>query len=191
MFEGDKGAVSSGGNRAEIRKRVGQAAEVFDRYGDEIRAIIDFSVQDSSKVDDIFQNFFVSVVDKPIPPDIEDIRAYLYRAVTNDVVDVFRLAKIRRDSVQRYAECHKYRMVQKDPQNIVIQAEETERMLQLIESQLAKREAKAVIQRYSRGLSTADTAEEMRVEKRSVARYLTAAIRKMRGFVSGNGGDIK
>ena len=191
MFDRDKGDVSSGGNGEEIRKRVGHAAEVFDRYGDEIRAIIDFSVQDGSKVDDIFQDFFVSVVEKPIPPDIEDIRAYLYRAVTNDVVDVFRLAKIHRDSVQRYVECRECRMVQKDPQNIAIQAEETERMLQLIENQLAKREAKAVIQRYSRGLSTADTAEEMRVDKRSVARYLTAAIRKMRGFVSGNGGDIE
>ena len=191
MFDGNKGAVSSGGNGAEIRKRVGQAAKVFDRYGDEIRAIIDFNVQDDSNADDIFQDFFVSVVNKPIPPNIEDMRAYLYRAVTNDVVDTCRQAKNRRDSIQRYAECRKCRLVQENPQNIAIRVEETERIFQLTESRLAGREAKAVIQRYGRDLSTADTAEQMCVDKRSVARYLTEAIRKMRGFVSGNGDDIE
>ncbi|MHC4071817.1 MAG: RNA polymerase sigma factor [Planctomycetota bacterium] len=191
MFDGDKGAVSSGGNGADIRKRVGQAAKVFDRHGDEIRAIIDFNVQDDSSADDIFQDFFVSVVNKPIPPDIEDIRAYLYRAVTNDVVDICRQAKIRRDSIQRYAECRKSRLVQENPQSVAIRAEETERIYQLIESRLAGREAKAVIQRYGRDLSTTDTAEQMCVHKRSVARYLTAAIRKIRSFVSGNEDDIE
>lgn len=191
MLNADKSTILNGGDEAETRERVGLAGEVFDRYGDEIRAIIHFNVKDESKADDIFQDFFVSIVRKPIPPDIDDIRAYLYRAVTNDVIDVSRRTKGRKDRVQRYTERRKYCIIQEDPQNTVIQAEETEKIFQLIESRLPKHEAQVVVQRYGHGLSTTDTAEGMHVNKRSVSRYLSVAMKKIRQLVPKNEDDIK
>ena len=191
MLDADKSTILNGGDEAETRERVGLAGEVFDRYGDEIRATIHFNVKDESKADDIFQDFFVSIVHKPIPPDIDDIRAYLYRAVTNDVIDVSRRTKGRKDRVQRYTERRKYCIIQEDPQNTVIQAEETEKMFQLIKSRLPKHEAQVVVQRYGHGLSTTDTAERMHVNKRSVSRYLSVAMKKIRQFVPKNEDDIK
>src|SRR4030043_2237982 len=90
MTDGEKGIIFSETNRTEIRKRVGLAAEVFDRYGDKIRAIIHFNVKDKSREDDIFQEFFMSIIRKPIPSNIQDITAYLHKAVANDVIDVSR-----------------------------------------------------------------------------------------------------
>ena len=186
MTDGEKGTIFSGGNRTEVRKRVGLAEEIFDRYGDEIRAIIHFNVKDKSKAEDIFQEFFVSIVRKPIPTDIQDIRAYLYRAVTNDVIDISRQIKNHRDRIQKYAECRKYFVISEDPQDTAIQVENTKKMLQLIESHLPKREAEVVVQRFGHGFSTTDTAEKMNVDKRIVSRYLSAALKKMRQYVPEN-----
>lgn len=186
MTDREKGTIFSETNRTEIRKRVGLAAEVFDRYGDEIRAIIHFNVKDKSKADDIFQEFFVSIVRKPIPSGIRDIRAYLYRAVTNDVIDVSRQIKCHQDHIQKYAECRKHFVIPEDPQDTALQTENTNKMFYLIENRLQKREAEVVVQRYGQGLSTTDTAEKMNVNKRIVSRYLSVALKKMREFVPKN-----
>lgn len=189
MTDVEKSIIFSETNRTEIRKRVGLAAEVFDRYGDEIRAIIHFNVKDKSKADDIFQEFFVSIVRKPIPSDIQNIRAYLYRAVTNDVIDVSRQRKCHQDHIQKYAEYRKHFVIPEDPQNTAIQMENTKKMFYLIENRLPKREAEVVVQRYGQGLSTTDTAEKMNVNKGIVSRYLSVAIKKMREFVPENEDD--
>ena len=186
MTNGEKGTIFSEMNRPEIRKRVGLASEVFDRYGDEIRAIIHFNVKDKTKADDIFQDFFVSIVRKPIPSGIRDIRAYLYRAVTNDVIDVSRQIKNHQDHIKQYAECRKKNELAEDPQKTAIQTEGTKKMFRLIESRLPKREAEVVVQRYGHGLSITDTAEKMNVNKRIVSRYLSLALKKMREFVPKN-----
>jgi len=190
MTDREKGAVSNRTNKSEIRKRVGFAAEVFDKFGDEIRAFIHFNVKDKSKADDIFQEFFVSIVRKPIPSDIQDIPAYLYRAVTNDVIDLSRQIKIHRDHIQNYAECCKNQLKQEDPQTIAIQVENTQKMFQLIESRLPKREAQAVLQRFGHGFSIKDTAERMHVDRRIVSRYLSIALKKMRQFIPVNEDEI-
>jgi RNA polymerase sigma factor (sigma-70 family) len=189
MTDAEKSINFSETNRTGIRKRVGLAAEVFDRYGDEIRALIHFNIKDKSKVDDIFQNFFVSIVHKPIPPDIEDIKGYLYRAVTNDVIDVSRQKKCHQDHIKKYAECRKHFLIAEDPQNTAIQVETTKKMFQLIETRLPKRQAEAVLQRYGQGISTTDTAKKMQTDKRIVSRYLSIALKKMREFVPKNEDD--
>lgn len=159
------------------------AAEIFDRYGDQIRAIIHFNVKDQSKADDIFQDFFMSIVHKPIPPNIQDVIGYLYRAVTNDVIDVSRQKKCHQDHIKKYAECCNNFIITEDPQNLAIKMEETKRMFQLIESRLSKREAEVILQRYGQGFSTTNTAKRLQVDKRNVSRYLSIALKKMREFI--------
>jgi RNA polymerase sigma factor (sigma-70 family) len=191
MTDWEKGTISTETKKTEIQKRVGLAAEVFDRYGDEIRAIIHFNVKDKSKADDIFQEFFVSIVRKPIPTGIQDVRGYLYRAVTNDVIDVSRQTKNHQEHIQKYAECRKYFVIPDDPQDIAIQTENTKKMFQLIESRLPRREAEVVVKRFGRGFSTTDAAERMDVNKRIVSRYLSMALKKMRELIPANEDDTR
>jgi len=176
--------MSDGNNGEDTRRRVKRAEEVFDRYGDEIRAVIEFSVKDKSSAEDIYHDFFVSIVKKPVPKGIENVRAYLYRAVSNDVVDRFRRARNRREGIKEYAEYRRDRVVQKEPQNAIIEAEETERMLRLIKCHLPPREAHAIIQRCGVGRDTTDVDGKPSIDKRSASRYLTEAIKKMRRIVS-------
>jgi len=192
MSDVDKGIPSANGrNGTEVHRRVGLAAEVFGKYGDEILAVIRFSVDDQSKANDIFQDFFVSLVRKPIPSHIEDVRGYLYKAVTNDVIDVSRRTRNRQSNAQKYAYIHKHDISQRNPQDIVIHAEETERMLQLIENHLPKREATVLLRRCSDGFSTADTAEKLHLTKRTVSRYLSVAMKKIRRCVPKNDGVVE
>jgi len=130
-------------------------------------------------------------VRKPIPSSLQDIQAYLYRAVTNDVIDLSRQIKNNRNHIQNYAECYKNQINQEDPQTIAIQVESTKKMFQLIESRLPKREAEAVLQRFGRGFTIKDTAEKMHVNERIVSRYLSIALKKMRQFVPVNQDDSK
>jgi len=183
MIDADKDAILAGGNGTELHNRVAQASQVFEEYGDEIRAVISFNIQDETKVDDIFQEFFISLVRNPVPHDLKDLRAYLYRAVTNDVIDSSRQVKNHQDGVQKYAELRMYSVSQEDPQNMAISAEETERMFQLIEDRLSQRESEVVYHRFGLGLTIADAAEKIRVDRRSVSRYLSVAMKKMREFV--------
>lgn len=173
----------------EIQRNVKMAAEVFDEYGDEIRAIIKFNVKSETETDDIFQEFFLSIVHRPIPQSVQDIRGYLYRAVTNDIIDISRRSKSHRNRIKRYAECHKYNINEEYPENIVIQTEGVQKMFQLIESRLPKREAEVVVQRYGRNLNTTDTAQRMSVDRRTVSRYLSVAIKKVRQFIHKDGDE--
>jgi RNA polymerase sigma factor (sigma-70 family) len=184
MIDHEKSTVLSGENKKNIPKSVKLASEIFEQYGDEIRAIIHYNVKDQTKADDIFQNFFVSIVHKPIPPDIQNVKAYLYRAVTNDVIDDSRQKKCHQDHINKYVECYKNFIVTEDPQSIAVKIEDTKRMFQLIESRLPKREAQVVLQRYGYGFSTTDAAKKTHTEKRSVSRYLSSALKKMRVFIS-------
>jgi RNA polymerase sigma factor (sigma-70 family) len=191
MSEADNSLAPDAEGRTDIRQRVELAAEVFGKYGNEIRAMIAFNLKDRSRADDAFQNLFVSLVENPVPPHIKDVGAYLYRAVTNDVYDLFRRAKIHQESVEKYVEGRKCEVIQDDPQEYLIAKEERGKMFQLIENRLPKRQAAAVVHRYGHGLSTNDTAKRMHVDKKSVTRYLAAARKRLRKFIPQNGGNKK
>ncbi|HUV64176.1 MAG TPA: RNA polymerase sigma factor [Sedimentisphaerales bacterium] len=190
MFDADENTFS-GNNGTEIHRRVGSAAEVFAKYGTQIRAIICFHIKDKSKADDVFQDFFVSLVHNPIPPHLEDMEAYLYRALTNDVIDACRQTSNHQEGIQEYAELHRYDTMQENPQSNFIQVEATQEMFRLIESRLPKCEAAVVLQRYCNGLSITDTAKKTQLDKRSVARYLSLARKKMREFIPQDMGDTQ
>lgn len=182
MLDADKSSILAGGNGTELRNRVVQAAKIYEEYGDEIRAVICFNIQDEAKADDLFQEFFISLVNNPVPPDLKDKTSYLYRAVTNDVIDSSRQVKNHQDGIQKYAELYMYSDLQDDPQEMAIDAEETEKMFELIESRLSHRESEVVAHLFGQGLTISDTAEKIRVDKRSVSRYLSMAVKKMREF---------
>jgi RNA polymerase sigma factor (sigma-70 family) len=174
----------------EIQNNVKMAAEVFGEYGDAIRAIIKFNVKSETEIDDIFQEFFLSIVRRPIPQSVQDIRGYLYKAVTNDIIDISRRNKSDRNRINRYAECRKYSINEDDPENLIIQAEEIKKVLQTIENSLPKREAEVVVKRYGRNLSTTDTAQRMSVNRRTVSRYLSVAIKKARQIIYKDGDKL-
>ena len=170
----------------ETRERVKRAEDIFETYGDEIRAMISLNVKEQSTADDVFQNLFLSVVRKPIPTHIDRVEAYLYRIITNDIIDETRKTNGYRELVRGYGRHSSRRMRQEPPDDDLIEVEDVRKMLQLIERQLPSREAEAVIRRHVYGDDVGDGARKMNVDTRTFSRYLSRGKKRIRRLF-GNG----
>jgi len=164
-------------------KRVRQAANVFATYGEEIHAMIALQAKDESVADDIFRDLFLSIVSKPVPADIQRVEAYLYRVITNDVIDAARRTKIYRDHIRGYGERIDRRKTQDRSEKAAIQLEETKRLLQSIKRQLPTREAEAVADTCVRDYDAGNGAREMNVDRRTFSRYLCTGLKRIRQFI--------
>jgi len=170
-------------NDPKIQSKLRLATKVFEQYGREIRTIIHSHVNDHSNADDLFQDFFLSLVHKPIPPKATNVKAYLYRAIRNDVLDAARRAKKYRARIHKYAQYRTCSPAQRNPENILIQAEQAQKMLQIAQQHLPPHEAEALMRRYRHDQNTANAAQTMHISKRSFSRYVCTGLQKVRQFV--------
>jgi len=69
---------------------VDYATQIITEYENFIRSIIRLHTKNKISEDDLFQDFFLSLVARPIPTSIEDIKGYIYKAILHDVADTNR-----------------------------------------------------------------------------------------------------
>jgi len=160
------------------------AAEVFAEHGDYIKAIIRSLIRDTALVDDIFQDFFLCLVARPIPPDVRNIRSYIYRALARDSFDAIRRIEQYRGRLVRYSQRNENIINIDDRENALIETEETEKMLRTIRGLLPQSESTAVALRFVNGSTIGQIAEQMAVDKRSVSRYISVGLKKLRKFLA-------
>jgi RNA polymerase sigma factor (sigma-70 family) len=156
------------------------AAEIFALHGDFIRATIRYRIGDKALVDDLYQDFFLSLVARPIPADVRNVKNYLYRAIINDSFDAVRRVEQYQDRIQRYAERLKNPINKNHPDNALIETEETEKMFKMIELSLPPSESQAVTLKFRDNNSIGEAAKQMAVNKRSVSRYISVGLKKLR-----------
>jgi len=168
--------------RGELHRKMRLAAEIFGRYGDEIRAIIAHNVKDRSKADDVYQDFFISLVNQPVPPHVKDIEAYFYRAITRDVIDLSRRAGTHRENIRKYAESRDYTLIRDDLRDLLVTTDEAQKVFQLVAQRIPYRKAVVVAQRYGQRYGSSEVPEKSHIDKRTVYRYLSIARKKMREF---------
>jgi RNA polymerase sigma factor (sigma-70 family) len=168
----------------EVAEKVEAAAKIIDKYETLVRTIIRLHADNDYDADDIFQDFFLSLVNKPIPLPTKDMKAYLSRAAINDVFDAIRSRKNYRQHLIEYYQSFKYRVARKTPQSMMLQAEELQKLFDLIEEHLSTREAEAILQKYRCGLNTSEAAEEMGINTRSFDRYVCVGMKKLSESVS-------
>ena len=170
--------------KSVLPSNVERAAEIFSEYGDFIRAVIRYQVSNDAQADDLFQDFFLSLVSRPIPARIQNIKSYLYRAITNDIVDAARRVEKYRTRMRKYAECLDFSINKNTPENALINKEEINKMFKLIEGRLPHSEAQAIKWRYIYNLNIKEIAEKMCVNTRTVSRYICEGLSKIRQFFS-------
>jgi RNA polymerase sigma factor (sigma-70 family) len=129
--------------------------------------------------EDLFQDFFLELISRPIPDDVQNVRGYIYHLVYDNIKDVFRRIERYKKRVHRYAE-HRRGIIEDRPENGLIETEEIEKMFELIHKHLPKNEANAMEQRYKHNRSINETAAKMGVKPKSVSRYLSAGAKKLR-----------
>jgi RNA polymerase sigma factor (sigma-70 family) len=172
-----------------LPSNVASAAEIFSEYGDFIRAVIRYKVKNEARAGDLFQDFFLSLVSKPIPAGVQNVRSYLYRAIINDIVDATRRVEKYKTRMNKYAECLNYSINKNTPENALIEAEETDKMFKLIEGWLRRSETQAISLRYRNSYNIKEVAKKMHVNNRTVSRYISAGLSKVRQFLTVKRGD--
>ncbi|UCE49017.1 MAG: hypothetical protein JSW47_02525 [Phycisphaerales bacterium] len=141
--------------------------------------MISLNIKEQSKADDTFQNLFLSIVQTPVPPDTTRIASYIYRILTNDIVDETRKSDVYNQFVQRYREHGKHKTKQEDPEAEAIELEETLRMFRSLRKRLPAHQAEAVIQSCILGNNTKDAARKMELDTKTFSQYLYRGKRKI------------
>ena len=165
--------------RSDVPTKIECAAEVFEEHGCFIRSVIRFHAKNEQETEDLFQDFFLFLVAKPIPQEVQNVRGFLYKLICDLVKDAFRRTDCYHAMIRRYAE-HRVRRIEKRPENVVIETEETNKMFESIKKRLPPPQALAVTLRYRDSCDTGEVAEKMHVKPRSVSRYVSAGLEKLR-----------
>jgi RNA polymerase sigma factor (sigma-70 family) len=165
---------------SDRKEAVEAAAALFREHGAFIRATIRFLAKSEFQVDDLFQQFFISLVNRPVPAGIENVKSYLYRAITNDIVDSARRRARQRKHFEKLAEELRNSIHKRASAYAVIPEHGGDTTLTCLTRQLRKREAEAVMLRYQDDRSIPEIARIMGVDGRTVSHYLAAALRHLR-----------
>ena len=166
------------GNGAEL------VSEIFVEYGSFIRAVIGSQVKNEAQVDDIFQDFFLSLIYKPVPKNVKNIKSYLYRAIINDIVDAARRAEKYQARIEKYSENLNYSINNADHENALVEKEQLDKMFALIKGRLPRSQSLAITLRYKEHHNIKEVAEKMGVNNRSVSRYVSVGLKKVRHFLT-------
>jgi len=176
---------SPSANPKDHVKGVEGASCIFAEHEGFIRAVIRYHIKDEARADDLFQDFFLYLISKPVPPGVKNVKSYLYRMISNYIVEAIHRTEKYQARIQRYAERLQYATSQHKPENSLISAEETTKMFELIERRLQPRHAEAITLRYRNNYEIKQVAKKMRVSCESVSRYVSVGLSKIRRFFTG------
>ncbi len=174
-------AVTTKRRGGDVPTNVEHAAKLFAEYGGFIRSVINFNVKNQALREDLFQDLFLYFVSKPIPAEVQHMKGFLYKVISDRNKDAFRRINRYQENLHRYA-CskHKKGAIRHRPESAVIKTEEAERMFSLIARRLPPTEARAVKLRYRNGCDVTEAARKMRVKPRSISRYVSIGLKKIR-----------
>ena len=163
-----------------LRRNVASAAKIFNDYGDFIKKVIRSQIQDEDQVEDLFQDFFLTLISNPLPEDIQSIEAYLHKRINNYIVNTARLRGKYLSCMNEYAKCYNNPNNLKIPEKVVMETEEVKRIIELIEKKLPITEAQAVRFQYREGLNAKETAEKMCVKNKTIRGYVSDGLNRIR-----------
>jgi len=172
------------GQGCDIPGDVQRATAIFFEHCDFIRAVIRHKIKDESMAEDLFHDFFLSLVSRPVPAEVRDIKGYIYMAIINDVTDHIRHLGRYQAMTHRCADYNKLTVNNRLPEDALMEKERADRMIELIRKRVTKNEFKAITSRYHDGLSIKEAADRMSINNRSVSRYISTGIRKVKQFLA-------
>ncbi len=164
--------------------RVNIAAKVFVQYGDFIHTVIRYKVRNEAQADDLFQDFFISIISKPPPPSLQNVKGYLYKAITHDIIDAMRRKERYEGRIRKYGEKLNYSTNKNGFENAFLEKEELDRLFALIKKRLPNSESEAIALRYRDSHSIKEVAKKMSVEKRTVSSYISGGLKKIRQLLT-------
>ena len=166
-------------NRKCREETVRAAADIVTRHGGFIRGVIRFQNCSRFEEDDLFQEFFLMLIRKPVPPDVRRLRSYLYKAIVHHIVDLIRHQVCYRRNLKKYAEEIRISINNRSAGNAVKQGRQRDAALAYMVRHLREREAQAFMLKYRDDCSIGEIAARMGVERRTVSRYLSEGLKRL------------
>lgn len=164
---------------------VDDAARVFAEYGNFIRTAIRYRIKNESQADDLFQDFFLCLVARPVPEDVRNIKGYLYRRITCEIINAICRVERYQIRILKYTErTNRFIINKQNPEDALIEAEEAKKMFELIEMQLRHSEAQVITLRYRHSYSIKEIAKKINVDNASVRKYISVGFSKLRQFLT-------
>ena len=168
----------------DMSGNVQRATAIFFEHGDFIRAVIRHKIKDESRAEDLFHNFFLSLVSRPVPAEVQDIKGYIYMAIINDITDHIRHLGRYQAMTHRRADYNKIIVNNRLPEDALMEKEQSDKMIELIKKRVTRNEFKAIASRYRDDLSIKEAADRMNIDDRSVVRYISTGLRKVKNFLA-------
>ena len=165
-------------NYHEDNANIGNARDVFSCYSDFIYAIFRSKVEKDELAEDLFQDFFVKLACKPLPENVDNIKSYLYKSITNSIYDSIRRVESYKNNLEKYQENLNFSI--KDlPVSSVYYDESTELFKKWV-MLLTKAEKIVFELMYKDGLSLDEISVKTGLKKDSVSRYISISLKKIR-----------
>jgi RNA polymerase sigma factor (sigma-70 family) len=162
------------------KEAVEAAAEIYRRHGGFIRAVVRFQAGARFDPDDLFQEFFLVLIRKPVPPQVRRVKSYLYRALANYVFDRARQQACYERNLRKYAAQARIAINNRAARNVFIEQEEKSAALAYLTRHLQERQAQAFVLKYGDHCTLAEIAARMGVNQRTVSRYLCQGLKRLR-----------
>jgi RNA polymerase sigma factor (sigma-70 family) len=171
---------------SDVQHRVQLARKLFAEQGEFIRSVVRYATHNDEYIDDLVHELFLFFVAKPIPEDILNIRGYLYKVIHDKVTDWHRAQKRYKSKIQHYRE-----IKEKEQAAVCRQTElheNAQQILDLIGKHLSRTEVRAILLRYQHQYAIEEVAKEMNIKSRSVSRYISVGLKKIRRFLNSQEG---
>lgn len=169
-------------------ENVNRAAKLFTEYGDFIRSIIRYNIKNKDLTEDIYQDLFIYFIYRPMPADVKSTRGFLYKVITDKIKDSFRRIDSYQKRLKTYAERNED-VADSSPDKKIVDMEEYEKMFTLIERKLPTNEAQAMIFKFRDNFDTTTIAKQMGIKSRSVSRYISVGVKKLRRIIFNSRGS--
>lgn len=155
------------------------ATAIFVEHGEFIRAMLRYQAGDRGDIEDLYQEFYLALVRKPVPADVRDVKGYLYRAIIHHVIDAVRLHKTYSHKMKKYAKETRISINNQGMRNAFIDEEYKNAAIAGLARHLQEREAQVFVLKFRDDCNIREIATRMGITRRTVSRYLSESLRKL------------
>jgi len=183
--------MSVASSKCNFSDNTKSAAQIFADHGSFIQTVINCRVKDRHLRKDIYHDFFLELVKRPIPADISNIKSYLYKAVCNDIYDAMRKIKRYKQHLFNNQMLSDRVLVEPAVDDCLIASEEARKMFKIIETNLPSKQADVLKLRHQKDLSNSEIAKNLNVGRSTVSVYYSTGIKKLRGILEKETSEVK
>jgi len=154
------------------------AEDLFFEHGDFLMNVFLKNLPEQDALD-AFQTLYLNIVMNGIPENTTNIRGYLYRAATNDIIDFKRKSSTYQKNIHNYSQHLRNSKSNNDPAEKLMRFSQLMKTFERIGKHLSPSVEQVFIQKYQHNLDHHEIAEKLNLKKGTVDRYLSVGTKQI------------